>query len=749
MNVLVKLQSILATLLLIFFSTCALAQTKIIGRIVDKANSEPIESAVIREITNASNITVSNKNGEFILDTKNKNSSLVISCIGYQPLESDSISGGSHRFELQRGSLDLKEIMISSRSSAQQFSTITQIDLHLRPVNSSQEILRFVPGLFIAQHQGGGKAEQIFLRGFDLDHGTDIEISVDGLPVNMVSHAHGQGYADLHFVIPELVKNIEYGKGPYFADHGNLNTAGYVNLQTVSKLDKNLFQAGAGMYNTFRVLAMINLINPHKENESAYAAGEFLYSDGPFKSPQHFNRFNLYGKYSRQFSTSTKFMGSVSVFNSDWNASGQIPERAVKEGLITRFGSIDNGEGGYTVRLNAIGIVNHRFLNGSEIENETFYTKYYFSLFSNFTFYLRDSINGDQIHQKEKRNLFGDKIVYRQFNKIGNWDLNTQIGAGVRVDMTTNSELSHTKERIEILNRIQLGNISEQNFYSYLNENFHHGPWRIDLGARFDYFNFNYYDKIKTQTPSQQKTIWSPKLNIEYSFNQRLQLYFKSGKGFHTNDTRVVVSNNGYEILPSAYGSDFGFFYKPSSNLILNAAIWYLYLKQEFVYAGDDGTIEPGGKTIRKGIDFSARYQFNKHIFVDANLNLANPRSLGLPKGENYLPLAPTLTSSGGINYQSRQGINGSLRYRLISNRPANENNSIVARGYFLLDAAVNYTKRNYELGLNIENITNANWNEAQFASTSRLRNETSPVTELHFTPGTPFFLKARVAFFF
>ena len=392
-------------------------------------------------------------------------------------------------------------------------------------------------------------------------------------------------------------------------------------MQTINRLDKNLVQVSTGMFNTFRTLAMINLMDPRKQNENAYLAGEFLYSDGPFKSPQHFNRFNLFGKYNKEISNFTKLKVVVSAFNSDWNASGQIPERAVEEGLITRFGAIDDGEGGYTGRINGIINLNHRFLNGNEIENEAYYTRYFFSLFSNFTFYLNDSINGDQIHQKENRNLFGDRFTYRQSNRLGNWNLNSEAGIGIRLDLTQNSELSHTKDRIEIINKIQLGNIHEANLYGYLNENFQQGPWAIDLGARFEYFHFDYEDKINHLYPAQEKSIWSPKLNFEYTINPKFQVYLKTGKGFHSNDTRVVIANGGHEILPAAYGADLGIFLKPSSHLIFNAALWYLFLDQEFVYAGDEGNIEPGGKTVRTGIDLSVRYQLTKHIFADANLN--------------------------------------------------------------------------------------------------------------------------------
>ncbi len=223
----------------------------------------------------------------------------------------------------------------------------------------------------------------------------------------------------------------------------------------------------------------------------------------------------------------------------------------------------------------------------------------------------------------------------------------------------------------------------------------------------------------------------------------------KAGKGFHSNDARVVTANQGKEILPAAYGGDIGLIVKPTSKLLLNFAAWYLYLDQEFVYVGDDGNIEPSGRTRREGIDIIARYQLNDHLFASVNLNLTRPRSIDEPKRQNYIPLAPTISSTGGIFYKVKYGFNGSLSYRYIQNRPANEDNSIVAKGYFVADASFNYTGPKYEIGVAIENLFNTKWNEAQFATESRLLNEPMPVTELNFTPGTPFFARIKLAVFF
>ena len=197
---------------------------------------------------------------------------------------------------LEESLFSLEEVVVMPQIDA--LNAVTRIDLETQPVRSSQEVLRRVPGLFIGQHAGGGKAEQLFLRGFDLDHGTDIAVSVDGMPVNMVSHAHGQGYADLHFLIPELIDEIDFGKGPYYAKRGDFNTAGYVDFKRKERLDRSLIQQEIGQFNTRRTLGMLGFNN--QQDQSAYLAGEFLRSDGPFESPQHFNRVNLTGSFTKR-----------------------------------------------------------------------------------------------------------------------------------------------------------------------------------------------------------------------------------------------------------------------------------------------------------------------------------------------------------------------------------------------------------------------------------------------------------------
>ncbi|HQU57588.1 MAG: TonB-dependent receptor [Phaeodactylibacter sp.] len=734
------------------FGSCLSAHNIIRGKVLDATTQLPLEGASI-QVEGLSYGVATNRLGQFTLYTDTSITAILVSYIGYEtqrieirsPEEVLSIG-------LEPAAIDMDQVVVSG-ADTKSLNTLSKVDVGLRAVNSSQDVLRLVPGLFTAQHAGGGKAEQMFLRGFDIDHGTDINVSVDGIPVNMVSHAHGQGYADLHFLIPELIQAVDFGKGPYYTTQGNFTTAGYVQFHTFNALEHNLVKMEVGQFNTLRTLAMVDVLGTQAQarGQNAYMAAEYLITDGPFDSPQHFNRMNLFGKYTNMLDDGSLFTLEASAFQSKWDASGQIPERAVEQGLIGRFGAIDDAEGGQTSRKNLSAHLVKNLNERTYVENQFYYSQYDFELYSNFTLFLNDPINGDQIRQKESRNLFGYQGAYHLSSELANNPLASTIGIGFRYDDVNGNELTHTRNRRENLMPIALGNIDELNAFAFIDESLRLGRLSINAGARLDFLKFDYVDQLNPeyQTLSQQKTALSPKLNFLYELTSNWQLYFKSGMGFHSNDTRVVVAQKGAEILPAAYGADLGTLWKPAPRLVLNTALWYLFLEQEFVYVGDEGIVEPSGRTRRMGADLSIRYQLTDWLFADADVNYTYARSADDPEGENFIPLAPDLTSTGGLTFQHPSGLNGSLRYRHLDSRPANEDGSVMARGYTVVDAVLNYTHRRFEVGLTLENVLNTDWNEAQFDTESRLFGEVEPVSELHFTPGMPRYLRARVGYFF
>lgn len=740
------------TWVLMALSIPAFSQHIVRGKIIDKTNNEPLQYAVVGSGENAASV-ISDKQGRFQISLPADAKNLYVSLIGYHDMSVNITNAGNPLLiTMERGAVDLKEVIITPQSNNASFHTISSIDLNLRPVNSAQDLMRLVPGLFLGEHHGGGIAEHIFLRGFDADHGTDVNVSVDDMPLNLVSHAHGQGFSDLHFLIPELVTKYEFGKGPYYADKGDFTTAGYVAFHTVDVLDKSTVKIEGGQFNTGRATAMINLLSDKAKNrgESAYIAGEAAYTDGPFDFPQHFSRINLFGKYNVNLSSKERLTITLSTFTSKWRSSGAIPERAVDEGLIGRFGYIDSLQDGNTNRTNIIGRLSSSLSDKLSMENQIYYSRYHFDHHYDDTFFADDSVNGDRLKQHEDRDLFGynGKLTHRTYFK-NNADLTSSFGLGWQLNKIYNSELSHTDNKYVVLDYIQLGNIDEMALNTYLDENLRVGKWLFNGGVRLDYLYFNYEDKLNPAMPSRNKIIASPKLNIEYTINRNVQLYVKTGKGFHSNDAKVVVGNEGKEILPAAYGMDIGMNWKPFDHLFINAAVWYLYLQQEFVYDGDEGTLEPSDKTRREGIDFSARYQFTKWLFGVVDVNLAKARDIEAPKGSDYIPLAVPFSSTGGLDFKFANGLNGGISYRYMKDRPANEDNSLVAKGYFVSDLTVYYTKKKYEVGLEIQNLFNTKWREEQYEVESRLRNEPAPVDDVSFTAGTSFFAKIKFAIFF
>ncbi|MES2628804.1 MAG: TonB-dependent receptor plug domain-containing protein, partial [Bacteroidota bacterium] len=317
----------LLSLIAVLISISSLAHQVIKGKVTDLQSGIAIKGVNI--VHPASGVgTVSDAFGNYVISSAVDIDTLVFSIVGYAQLSvHPDPTQEILNVSLTVKSFELNQVTIQSGTGGQQLNSISSIDLKLRPMNSSQDALRFVPGLFIGQHAGGGKAEQIFMRGFDIDHGTDINISVDGMPVNMVSHAHGQGYADLHFLIPETIDDIDWGKGPYQADKGNFATAGYVGFNTKTSLDKNMVKVEAGDFNTRRIVGMVNILPaPSASNKtSAYIASEFYGNNGPFVSPQLFTRLNLFGKLTTFLDNGSKLSVQASTFSSKWNASGQIP----------------------------------------------------------------------------------------------------------------------------------------------------------------------------------------------------------------------------------------------------------------------------------------------------------------------------------------------------------------------------------------------------------------------------------------
>ncbi len=743
---------------LFFLKNIAAHNGTIRGLVADAESNAEVAGAVVR-LEPGSLSTASNELGVFAFaDLAAGDYVLTVTFIGFetaiQTVRVADHETASVKFMLKPTALDLASVEVSA-GAARPLSTLSALDFEMKPIQSSQDVLRFVPGVVIAQHAGGGKAEQIFLRGFDIDHGTDVALSVDGLPVNMVSHAHGQGYADLHWVIPEMIGGVDFQKGCYDASVGDFATAGAVRFRTKDALDRSFVKLEAGQFETARAVAAVDLLGDRarQRGQSAYLAGEHLFSNSYFDDPQGFRRSNLMGKYRADFDEKKYLTLSFSTFSSEWNASGQIPDRLVESGQLSRFGSVDNSEGGSTGRTNLSAELLTAVNDHSFFKNQFYVSRYRFELFSNFTFFLENPVAGDEIRQKENRDIYGYRGSWQSQTRLFGKNLALSTGLDLRLDQTENSELSFVTKRTTLNRRLKLGNIDEANAALFGSANWDFAKnWSLTAGLRLDEFRFSYEDLLDStagRPASESKGIASPKLSLRYAISKNLELYCSAGTGFHSNDARSVVPTDGRDGLPRATGLDLGFFAKPLPKLVVGGAFWQMGLAQEFVYVGDAAVVEAGGKTQRLGADLSVRWQLSPTLFFDADYAYSHGRAIDAPKGEDRIPLAPTHVGQGGLDFRGKSGFGASLDARWVGDRPANEDNSLIAEGYFVVDGSIRFSQKRWEIGLTAQNLLNTKWKEAQFETETRLQNEASPVTEICFTPGTPFFLKAGATVFF
>ncbi|CAL2080001.1 TonB-dependent receptor precursor [Tenacibaculum dicentrarchi] len=650
--------------------------------------------------------------------------------------------------------IELSEIIINSKNEKKLGThKVSKISLQLRPINSAHDFLKTVPGLFIAQHAGGGKAEQIFLRGFDNDHGTDFAVLVDDIGVNLSSHAHGQGYADLHFLIPETVQAADYYKGPHETSLGNFAVSGAAKFSSKDKVHRNFVKLEYGQYDFARALAMVSLIDKNnsltKNEESAYIAIEGTYNDSFFESEQRLKRLNTFTKYTVAFSDNHKLRTSISTFNSNWNASGQIPLRAVKSGLIDRFGAIDDKEGGDTERMHFNMQLSSDISDKTQLTNQFYYVSNKYNLFSNFSFYQNNPVNGDMIHQQENRKTYTYKgnISTKNIFQIPNstttfgWEIqrnNNNIGLNNAIGRT-------------LSNPINEFDIKETNVALFLKERIQITPKLTALaGLRADYFDFNVTEIVPVSQQGKTNSIRiSPKFSLFYDATKNLQLYAKASSGFHSNYANAAIKNKEINPLPKAIGYDIGTEFKIGKNFVGNIATFYLQSDAEFVFSPDGFEFENKGRSKRIGSEASFRYQPLPYFWFDTDLNYSFGTLLDTPKTENKIPSAPRFTSTGGATLRLKNGINTSLRYRFLGERPLIKDESVIADSYFIADFVINYIRPKYQIGLSVENIFNTAWREAFFYDSSQLKNELQPIDDIHFTPGTPFLSKVSFTYFF
>jgi outer membrane receptor protein involved in Fe transport len=612
-------------------------------------------------------------------------------------------------------------------------------DFELRPEGRPADVLRLVPGLIIGQHQGGGKAEQYLIRGFDADHGTDIALFVDGVPVNMRSHAHGQGYADLHFLIPETVRAAEVLKGPYFPEYGDFATAAVVNFVTKDFVPENTLEISGGSFNTQRYLA---LLSPTRDRLKTFVAVEGYRNDGPFLHPNGYSRFNLFAKASATLAEDLKLSLWGSYYQADWHGSGEVPLRAVREGVIDRFGSIDPSEGGVTQRSNLNAELSWKPRPDHHLTAQVYLTYYQLNLFNDFTLFLNnpDPTVGDEINQRDRRFLAGFDTRYEIKSRPFGMDLTSTAVLQYRID-TPHVVLANATQR-HVTGRTQDVKIVEQSFSPFLKfDLLAHEKVRLVTGIRGDIFTYDVREYINTTGSNLNGKVTRGRPNHKASLVLGpwvgTEFFGNFGTGFHSNDARAVIADRTLDALPTATAWEFGFKSRILPRTEIFATYWFLNLASELVFMGDKGTTEASGRSHREGIEFGAKVRLLDWLTFTGNFTYTTRAEF--VDTRQAIPLAPIWTARADLTARLPWGLASSLEMRYLGDRPADPDRLSVAKGYTLFNWTTRYRYRDVEAFLSIENLTNTHWRESQFFFTSRLPSEpASGVGDIHFTPGNP-----------
>ena len=620
-------------------------------------------------------------------------------------------------------------------SSSEQL--IPDKDFELRPQGRPADVLRLVPGLIINQHQGGGKAEQYLIRGFDADHGTDVAIFVDGLPVNLRSHAHGQGYADLHFLIPETVKLVDVLKGPYFPEYGDFATAAVVQFVTRDVVEENTLSIAGGSFNTERYLA---LLSPTRDVVKTLVAVEVYRSDGPFDHPNGYLRLNAFAKATASLDADSTLSVWASHHRAEWHGSGQIPERAVRLGLLDRFGAIDPNEGGVTQRTNLNLEYRWKIAPGHTLTAHAYGSHYALSLFNDFTFFLNDPAHGDMINQRDRRFVAGADAQYDLKSAPLGADLTSTAGLQYRID-TPHVVLATATQRHQT-GRTQDVSLVEQSWSPFVKLDLVPADKiRLVTGARGDVFTYDGSQHVNTTGTDLDGHVARARPNVKANLVlgpwAATELFGNFGTGFHSNDARAVLANPKLEALPTATGYEAGVRSRVLPRTEIFATYWFLDLGSELVFAGDAGTTQARGPSHREGLEVGVKVRALDWLTFTGDFTYTTHAEL--TQTHQAVPLAPVWTARWDLTARLPWGLSTSLEMRYLGDRPADPDRTQTARGYTLFGWTGRYRYRSLEAFLSVENLTNVDWREAQFFFTSRLPGEPAGgVADIHYTPGTP-----------
>lgn len=608
-------------------------------------------------------------------------------------------------------------------------------DFSTRPLMRVGELVEVVPGMIATQHSGSGKANQYFLRGMNLDHGSDFAAQFDGMPVNFRTHAHAQGYLDLNFMIPEIIEKVEYRKGPYRADLGDFSAAGAAFFKTYDRLDEGFAELITGTNDEHRFVAA----DSHDLSDGTLLyAGEVHTRDGPWALGEDLEKLNGLVKYSGSIgNVETHITGMA--YNSEWRSTDQIPLRAVESGLLDRFGFIDPDLGGESERYSVAATL---FLNATELR--VYLSRYGLNLFSNPTYALNDPVNGDEIEQEDRRTVFG-----AAFNRV--WDVAAgdaiilpTVGAELRFDDVSELNLFNTvgRQRIGSVREDQAKELSI-GVYGEI-EILWTDRLRSTFGLRADYYDFDITALQPANSGSGSASLVQPKLGLAYELLDGIELYASYGKGFHSNDMRGTTLTvdpvtgapaTPVEPLVEARGTEIGLRSEAWEGLKFSAAYFWLELDSELLFVGDAGTTEPSNATRRHGIELGAFWEATDDLVIDFTFAKTHGRYADAPPGEDRIPDAHDTVIGAGATWVTPRGLTASLRVRHFSDAPLTEDNSVRKPGSTLVNLGVSYDFGRIEAGLDALNIFDAADDDIEYFFESQLPSETSPVQDIHFHP--------------
>lgn len=654
--------------------------------------------------------------------------------------------------------------LIGMANSASE-GTVLREQLLSRPLLRPAEVLEAVPGLIISQHSGSGKANQYYLRGFNLDHGTDFAATLMGIPLNMPTHGHGQGYLDLNFLIPELVDRVAYRKGALAADVGDFATAGSVAIEYVRFLERPFIDVSVGEDGYRRGLVA---------GSHAVADGQLLHAfewtetNGPFDLDEDLIKRNALLRYSRG-SVNDGWSITGMAYSSSWKSSDQIPKRAVESGMIGRFGTIDPTSGGRTERYSLSGQWAQR-VGDQQRRASVYATDYRLNLLSNFTYCLNDIAltgqcnNGDQFEQVDARRIYGGAVSNTWFGQLSDMASEFTLGSQIRHDDIDGVGLFTTTAG-QRTGRIRQDDVKQTSVAVFAEHSLQWQPWfRSVLGLRADAFHFNVKADQAVNGGRVNDQIVSPKAALIFGPWAKTEYYVQAGYGFHSNDARGVTTriNPDFRVpefatsttpadpLVRAKSYELGLRTAIIPGLQTSLAFWRLDLDSELLFVGDAGTTEASLPSQRQGIELANFWRPTTDLTVDADLAFSRARFRQAPAGENRIPGAIEQTASVGIDWQTTSQWRTGLRMRYFGPRPLVEDNSVRSSSSVLVNARANVElTKSISAQLDILNIFNRRVSDVDYFYESQLAGEAEPVEDIHFHPAEPRTIRASLRWFY